>query len=149
MVPCMGTVTCPEPLPATADAAARLGRPAARPGAAAVPRSGTHSRTEKRRPSTSAVTSRCDGRHLVLGRRRAGAGAPAVSATRPLRSSVSSTHLVECVAAAKSGWLRIATSAGSVVATPVMRVSPMARSMRRRAASRSGAHTISLAMRLS
>ena len=62
---------------------------------------------------------------------------------------MSSTHLVEYLTAAKSGWLRIATSAGSVVATPVMEVSPMAWSMRRRAASRSGAHTIILAMRLS
>ena len=41
---------------AVAEAAARLGRMAARPGAAPVPRSGTHKRTEKRRPSTSAVS---------------------------------------------------------------------------------------------
>ena len=43
----------------------------------------------------------------------------------------------------------MASWAGSVVATPVTLVSPIARSMRRRAASRSGAQTISLAIRLS
>ena len=57
--------------------------------------------------------------------------------------------LVEWVAAMKSGCERMATSAGRVVATPVIDVSPMARSMRRRAASRSWPQTTSLATRLS
>jgi hypothetical protein len=58
-------------------------------------------------------------------------------ATTPLRSKVCSTQLVECLAVAKSGWERMATSAGRVVATPSMTVSSMARSIRFRAAYRS------------
>ncbi len=102
MVPCMGTVTCPDPVPVTAEVAARFGRPAARPETATGPRSGTQRRTEKRRPSTSAVTSRW----TVGTPSSSGTGAvpPAGSTTRPLRSRVSSTHLVEWVAAAKSGY---------------------------------------------
>ena len=47
MVPCMGTVTWPEPVPATAAAAARFG-PAGGPRRVQrpVPRSGTQRRTE-------------------------------------------------------------------------------------------------------
>ena len=67
----------------------------------------------------------------------------------PLRSRVCSTQLVEWWPATKSGWERMATSAGRVVATPSITVSSMARSIRRRAASRSWPHTTSLATRLS
>ena len=74
---------------------------------------------------------------------------PSADTDRSLRSSVFSTQLVEWVAPAKSGWLRMMTSAGMVVATPVMMVSSRARSMRRRADSRSPAQTTSLATRLS
>src|ERR1035437_1220305 len=71
------------------------------------------------------------------------------SALTPLRSNDCSTQLVECLALAKSGWERIATSAGRVVATPSMTVSSMALSIRFRADSRSWPHTTNLAMRLS
>jgi len=144
MVPCIGTATSPEPVAPAAACAARLGRTTPW-GAATATRSGTQSFTEKRRPSTSAVTSRC-----TIGSASSAGGAASGGATvSSLRSSTSSTHLVECVPAAKSGWLKMATSAGMVVAIPVISVSSRARSMRRRADSRSGAHTTSLATRLS
>ena len=52
-----------------------------------------------------------------------GIGIGLAGAATPERSSVSSTHLVECVAAAKSGCSRMARWAGIVVATPSISVS--------------------------
>src|SRR5690554_7254400 len=49
----------------------------------------------------------------------AGAGVAAM----PDRSSLSSTHLVECSPAWKSAWRRMARSAGIVVATPSISIS--------------------------
>ena len=99
--------------------ARRPGRTAPADGHAS-PRSGTHSFTWYRRPSTSAVTSRSTlGRRLVrlrrspagLGRRLGGQPSSGRASARPSWSSASP--------AAKSGWERMATSAGRVVATPV------------------------------
>src|SRR3954467_7958432 len=107
IVPCIGTATCP--LPATAappPPAARRGRAAAgapppdEAATGAAP-SGTQSATEYLRPLTSTSTSR-----RTLGSPSSAAGAPGDDST-PDRSSVSSTHLVECFAAAKSGCERI------------------------------------------
>src|SRR5581483_11571098 len=129
--PCIGTVTCP--LPAIVLAlwlpAARRGR--AGPGAVLVPGfpaatgavSGTHRTTEYRRPLTSTSTSR---RTLPAPAAPPPAPSPAAPAPAPTavpasrwdRSSRSSTHFVECVAAAKSGCERMATWAAFVVATP-------------------------------
>ena len=61
-------------------------------------------------------------------RRRRGAGAG--GAATPLRSSVSSTHLVECSRRRSRGGARIARSAGIVVATPSTTISSSARIMR-------------------
>ena len=114
---------------------ARCHRP--RPTRAAAPPSSVRLRTAA--PTATAIAGglRHPGRHLealavdldievtahprrfTLGDRRSGRiDAPAFDDTRPLRSSVSSTHFVECFAAAKSGCSRIAMSAGMVVCTP-------------------------------
>ncbi len=81
-------------------------------------------------------------------RRRVGL-ALAAGAAMPVRSRRSSTHLVEWAASMKSGCSRIATSAGMVVATPSTLISPSARSIRRRAVSRSAPQVTSLPTRLS
>src|SRR6185369_5008316 len=90
--------------------------PEAAPATGAPADSGTHRLTEYRRPLTSTSTSRLT---LASGPSSADAGVGAEST--PVRSRTSSTHLVEWVAAAKSGCSRIATSAGIVVAKPSMR----------------------------
>jgi hypothetical protein len=116
IVPCMGAITWPAPAPPPPSEAAGLGRAlrAAPPAAAATGApSGTHMATEKRRPSTSTSTER-----RTRGSASSPAGAGGAGAVTDDRSRRSSTHFVECSAAMKSGWLRIALWAGVVVATP-------------------------------
>jgi hypothetical protein len=123
--------------------------PAIRAAAGAAPaasgRSGSHTLTSKRRPSTSTGTVRAT---------RSSSGGATVVVSAPgwasrVASTSSSSHLVEWLASMKAGWVRRATWAGMVDGTPSIRNSERARSSRRRAESRSGPQATSLAMRLS
>ena len=145
MVPCIGTVTWPEPAPPPAPL------PAARFGFAALGAplemtavcSGTHIATSKRLPLISTV---------VLRRTRGSASSPDVAGATfsiPERSRTSSTHLVECLKAAKSGCFKIAKSAGMVVWIPSTTISSSARMVRAIAVGRSLPHTMSLPTKLS
>ena len=123
-----------------------------RAGAAVAPAStgvasGTHIVTAKRLPSTSTVVDRSTSG--AASSSDGGALAGAFSASTPVRSSDSSTHFVECVAAWKSGWRRMARSAGMVVATPSTTISSRALTARAMATGRSRPHTTSLPIRLS
>ena len=147
MVPCIGIVMTPDPA-AEPPWAERLGRalrapPPAAAGAAAL--SGTHMATANRLPLTSTSTSR---RTLGSSPSSTTSGTGGFDDMAD-RSSTSSTHLVECSKAAKSGCLRMARSAGIVVAMPSTTVSSSARIMRAMAVGRSLAHTHSLPVRLS
>ena len=145
MVPCMGTVTWPEPVPGHGVAGARLGRP--RPAAGTGAGQVGHPEPDGEAPAVHLGGHvALDGGHLVVaGRRRAGVDR---LDGRSLRSSVSSTHLVEWVLGevgmAQDG--DVGRDGGGDAGDPGL---PRARNMRRRADSRSGAQTISLAIRLS
>ena len=146
----MGTATSPLPPPAAAADAARAGLRAVGTGpppatTVAGADSGTHSVTAE------PLAVDLHGGGPLDERRRAvlASAAAAFGASTPLRSRRSSTHLVEWVACWKSGWRRMARSAGMVVATPSTTISSSARMARAMATGRSRPQTMSLPIRLS
>ena len=126
MVPCIGALMVPLPAEPPAPVAPGRGRVLRWRAAGAAGPSGSQRRTEKRLPLTSTGTVRSTSSSASPSPRGAmpvatsGAGAAANTDA----STSSSTHLVECVAAAKSGCESNATCAGVVVATPVTSSSP-------------------------
>ena len=116
------------------------------PATATTGVSGTHIFTSKRLPLTSTVVERSTSGAASSSVGAAGAG---LATPMPLRSSVSSTHFVECFISWKSLWRRIARSAGIVVATPSTTISSSARMVRAMAVGRSLPQTMSLPTRLS
>ena len=102
--------------------------------------------TSKRLPLTSTVVRRrTSGSASSPSSVGSAVGAGGRRARHAREVERSSTHFVECSTAAKSGWRRIARSAGIVVATPSTSISSRARIVRAIAVGRSLPHTIELA----